>query len=732
MKQKRMAAGWLAAMMLAAMPLPTAAETVYTDTAELFFLEVETYGEYISIPETLAQSYQITLEGDYTSVRYSVSDDAIAVSADGLVTPKGYEIYNLSTGETVIGYDAGVYEVTANADGELFTYEITLTDYAQYYAESVADQYIAEHITEDMTAKEKLEQICQFVAGYDYSVYHSGMVDMIVTGEGGDCWASTSTVNYMCRQLGYRARTRDASGDPGSGSGHRNTIVEADGKLYLADAGYSGTAPRNYRVEELTSNFRYTLLADGTAEVTEYLGMDSVIDIPETVDGYTVTSLGATVICDADSFLEEPVSEVTLPDTITNIGDSAFYACDGLQHLYLPASVKTVGMGAFLRCSSLELEIDSANPYLTTQDGILFSKDMTSLIQAYNFSGNPDYVVPDGVKYIEDCAFYFTNVLSSITFPETLEDIGYRAFTYCTMNGWNLVLPESVSGIGCQAFYDTGLSSITILNPDCEINNTRENDLYLQENGTTLGRIGSGCVTPVIVGFAGSTAETYAKTYAEYADTSYVYNAETGSYEAKEVKGTAYHFAEYSETEERILQTGTYEGTAWEFFWSKEHGTAMRLTVDGSMPKLFETTDGTFDKTGTVSKLLVEEGCTEIADRAFQRFYSIRAIELPASAVTIPASSTSNCSRLKVVYGTYGTAAETFAEENGYRFIGSGSVAGDVNADGTCSAADVVMLQKFLLGMETLTTADAADLTQDGVVNGFDLAALKHLILTTA
>ena len=56
-------------------------------------------------------------------------------------------------------------------------------------------------------------------------------------------------------------------------------------------------------------------------------------------------------------------------------------------------------------------------------------------------------------------------------------------------------------------------------------------------------------------------------------------------------------------------------------------------------------------------------------------------------------------------------------------------ISGDINADGQCTVADVVMLQKWLLSVGTLTDAAAADLNEDGLVNGFDLAMLKHLLL---
>ena len=59
-----------------------------------------------------------------------------------------------------------------------------------------------------------------------------------------------------------------------------------------------------------------------------------------------------------------------------------------------------------------------------------------------------------------------------------------------------------------------------------------------------------------------------------------------------------------------------------------------------------------------------------------------------------------------------------------------GKVQGDVNCDGSFSIADIVMLQGFLLGKSDLTDWQAGDLCQDGVIDSFDLVAMRKLILS--
>lgn len=711
-------------------PLAKASEEV-TASADLFFL-TDSYTEYISLPEGFQQSWQIPLPEDCEEVSYAVSSNSIAVDENGLVTLKGEEVYWIGVGY-VTEYTAGTFYVYAYADGKKYTYEINVYDYAQYYAQGVVNDYIAANITDDMTAYEKIESICQFVASYDYSPYHSDMVSMIVSGEGGDCWASTSMVNYMCRQLGMQARTRDASGDPGAGSGHRNIVILADGITYMADAGYAGTAPRTYRVSVCDQLFSYTVLADGTAEITEYYGFDTDVVVPESIDGYTVTSIGTSVFYDSNAYMSEPITSVTLPDTIVSIGDSAFAYCDSIGELYLPASVAEIKKAAFYECGDLTLTIDPENPHLTTQDGILFTKDMSVLLAVYNFKGGT-YDVPDGVVYIEDQAFTGMYELTGVTFPDTLQDIGYKAFNRCGLRGCNIVLPESVTGIGCYAFTDSNLSSITILNPECVINNTMENNLNEQEDGRTLGGFGSYDLSPVLVAPAGSTAQAYAEKYAEFSKT-YEYITGDGETYTETETGPGYLFAEYSDTERRTLESGTSAaGTEWEFFWSKEHGAAMEISSSGEISEILfdeETDKPQHFKMGNVSRILLTHGTEVIGKNALCNLYSAKSCIVPVSVRSI--GSNAFDSDTGTILGAPGSYAQTYAANHSCTFVplhADEMLFGDVNADGAFNVADAVAMQKYLLKLSALEDASYADHNGDGAADAFDLALLKHALLS--
>ena len=65
------------------------------------------------------------------------------------------------------------------------------------------------------------------------------------------------------------------------------------------------------------------------------------------------------------------LKNIVIPDSVTTIGEYAFYACTSLESVSLPANLKTLGASAFSRCLSLEgMEIDQSNKDFVTYDGI--------------------------------------------------------------------------------------------------------------------------------------------------------------------------------------------------------------------------------------------------------------------------------------------------------------------------------------------------------------------------
>ncbi len=173
---------------------------------------------------------------------------------------------------------------------------------------------------------------------------------------------------------------------------------------------------------------------------------------------------------------DNEISNYAVPDTVKKIDKSAFYYSLRLTSVTIPASVTEIGERAFASCWNLyKITVDSENTAFCSQDGVLFNKNKTELIQ-YNYADSKtDYTVPDGVTRICDYAFYNSVKLTSAAIPDSVKYIGNYAFNFCfeltelkmgkgvTFIGDNafsyckkmndIALPSSLTSIGTNAFY---------------------------------------------------------------------------------------------------------------------------------------------------------------------------------------------------------------------------------------------------------------------------------------
>ncbi len=184
-----------------------------------------------------------------------------------------------------------------------------------------------------------------------------------------------------------------------------------------------------------SGDYQYRVLEDGTAEITHYFGRDSVVHIPETLDGKTVTS----------------------------IRDGAFAECSSLTSIELPDSVTSMGLNLFADCWRLKnIQVSPEQPVFAVIDGVLFNKAEKSLICYPAGKQEEAYEVPQGIQQIKSYAFYDCSALTSIELPDSVTSIGEYAFAWCS-SLTTIELPDSVTSIGDKAFRDcSALTSIEL------------------------------------------------------------------------------------------------------------------------------------------------------------------------------------------------------------------------------------------------------------------------------
>ena len=172
-------------------------------------------------------------------------------------------------------------------------------------------------------------------------------------------------------------------------------------------------------------NIYYEENEDGTIEITDCDDSVISIDIPSAIDGKSVKSIGNNAFYSCKNLVN-----VTIPDSITSIGNNAFEYCASLKSVLIPGSVTSIGNAAFNRCESLmNIEVIKNNSNYFSQDGVLFDKNKTKLIQYPIGNKRIAYDIPNGVKSFGDCAFDSCSTLKNITIPDSVTSIGWGVFS---------------------------------------------------------------------------------------------------------------------------------------------------------------------------------------------------------------------------------------------------------------------------------------------------------------
>ena len=174
------------------------------------------------------------------------------------------------------------------------------------------------------------------------------------------------------------------------------------------------------------------------------------------------------------------ITSVIIGEGVTHIGDMAFAGLPELQHITIPASVSSIGGNALVKldldcCGDVSnltsITVAAANANYSSEDGVLFNKNKTTLILYPRDKQQNAYTIPNSVTTIEKRAFYRCKNLTSVIIPNSVTSIEDSTFFDC-MNLTSVTIPNNVTFIGDEVFNGcTSLTSITIPNSVTSIGN---------------------------------------------------------------------------------------------------------------------------------------------------------------------------------------------------------------------------------------------------------------------
>jgi hypothetical protein len=347
-----------------------------------------------------------------------------------------------------------------------------------------------------------------------------------------------------------------------------------------------------------------------------------------------VTGIGkyAFIHCDA-------LTSVRLPNSLKQIGGSAFYYCEKLASVDIPEGVTSIGSRAFAYSDALT-SVGLPNSLKQIEHAVFSNCHKLASIN-----------IPEGVTVIGTYAFRACYALPSVLLPSSLTEIGSQAFAYCR-SLTSVTIPRSVTEIGFGAF-------------DCPISVEEGNTAFSAKSGVLFSRDGS-----VLIRYPVGITDTH---YAISPGTVRIGNAafshsdylETVSIPEGVTSIESSAFAYCSRLKSISIPEGvtSIESSAFAY---------CRRLESVSIPESVTAIEAyTFEECDSLRSVAIPRGVTKIGVFAFYSCNSLESVSISRSVTKIEASAFSFCSQLTAI--TVEAGSTSFSSVDGVLFNYDGS-----------------------------------------------------------
>ena len=227
----------------------------------------------------------------------------------------------------------------------------------------------------------------------------------------------------------------------------------------------SGKENYEYKVVVIPASYNNKLVKE-----IKYNAFRGNKNIASVVIPNSVTTIGNSAFYNCIS-----LTSIIISESVTSIGNGSFFGCSSLNNLYIPKNVSSIANNSFKGCCNLNsIIVDDANEYYNSNNDcncLIETSSKTIIIGTNNSTINSD------IRIINDYAFYNCSLLKNIVLPETLTSIGECAFYNCSSIE-EIVFPNSLLFVGKNAFNNCSSLNSVVLSKNVNYDNMSYNSMF--------------------------------------------------------------------------------------------------------------------------------------------------------------------------------------------------------------------------------------------------------------